>query len=416
MMANKTMNTERPKLKETPEKQVLRAGWLIDGLGGPVATDQIVVLHKGRIHSIKPWDPALAAALEPVDLTDATVLPALMDAHVHLVLSGTLDDTRRQAQMQQTPEEARQAVLAHLQNHLDSGIVAVRDGGDKGGQVLMAKKQQRSLVHLSATCWAWHAPGRYGGMIGRAPGPGQSLSRAVAGAARGADHIKLIQSGINSLASFGRPTAPQFSCDELVAVRQYARSRGLPIMVHANGSDAVRSALDAGCDSIEHGYFMGPDNLMRAADQQVFWVPTAAPMAALARPGLLPAEQADVARRTLDHQLEQVAAARRFGVRIALGTDAGSLGVDHGTAVHRELALLMSAGMSLSQAVRCATIHTATLLGLADRGALQPGCSADLIIVNGSPDHLPASLANIQGLCIRGMWCKNPDYSLSTVP
>jgi imidazolonepropionase-like amidohydrolase len=106
--------------------------------------------------------------------------------------------------------------------------------------------------------------------------------------------------------------------------------------------------------------------------------------------------------------LEQIDAARSYGVRIALGTDAGSLGVDHGTAVRSELALFMSAGMSASQAVRCATIHTAALLGLADHGTLQPGCSADLIIVNGSPDHFPASLANIQGLCIQGMWCKKP--------
>jgi imidazolonepropionase-like amidohydrolase len=395
-------------LRKSGEKRVLRVGWLIDGRGGPIAADQIVVIHKGRIRSMEPWHPALDAALEPVDLTDATLLPALMDAHVHLALSGTMDDTRRQAQMQQTPAAARQAVYTHLQRYLDNGIVAVRDGGDKGGHVLMAKKRQRSAVHLSATCWAWHAPGRYGSMIGRAPGPGESLSQAVAGACRGVDHIKLIQSGINSLANFGRLTAPQFSYDELVAVRQYARSQGLPIMVHANGPDAVQSALDAGCDSIEHGYFMGPDNLMRMADREVFWVPTAAPMAALACPGLLQPEQTDVARRTLDHQLEQIAAARRFGVRIALGTDAGSLGVDHGTAVRRELTLFISAGMSLSEAVRCATSHTATLLGLADRGTLRAGYGADLIIASGSPDHLPASLVTIQGLCIQGMWCKKP--------
>ena len=144
------------------------------------------------------------------------------------------------------------------------------------------------------------------------------------------------------------------------------------------------------------------------ADQQVFWVPTLAPMAALARLGRLAPEQTDVARRTLEHQLEQIAGARQAGIRIALGTDAGSLGVDHGIAVRQELALFIEAGMSLPQAVQCATVHTAMLLGLADRGSLLPGCSADLIVVRGNPEHLPASLANIQGLCIQGVWCKKP--------
>jgi imidazolonepropionase-like amidohydrolase len=294
----------------------------------------------------------------------------------------------------------------HIQAHLESGVGAVRDGGDKSGRVLIVRDRQKTPLHLSATCWAWHAPGRYGAMIGQAPAPGIPLPQAVVGACRGVDHIKLLQSGINSLNHFGRPTAPQFPRDELVAVKQFAAARGLPVMVHANGQEAVESALDAGCDSIEHGYFMGPDNLQRMADQQVFWVPTLAPMDALARPGRLTPGQAGVARRTLEHQLEQVAVALKRGVRIALGTDAGSLGVDHGISVRRGVALFLEAGMSLSQAVYCATSNAATLLGLPDRGALHPGFSADMVVVQGSPDQLPESLASIQGLCLRGVWCK----------
>jgi imidazolonepropionase-like amidohydrolase len=392
--------------RKSRESLALRVGWLIDGRGGPIAADQVVVIHKSRIQSVEPWRPALAATRELIDLTGATLLPALMDTHVHLAFSGTVDETRRQAQLQWTAGQTEQAVYQHLQAHLDNGIGAVRDGGDRSGHVLKVKNRQKTPLHLAATCWAWHAPGRYGAMIGQAPNPGKSLSQAVAGACRGVDHIKLIQSGINSLNHFGRRTAPQFSQAELVAVRRFAKSSGLPVMVHANGREAIQSALAAGCDSIEHGYFMGPDNLQRMADQRVFWVPTLAPMAALALQGSLSTERADVARRTLEHQLEQVDAARTFGVRIALGTDAGSLGVDHGTAVRREMALFMAAGMSLSQAVRCATINAAMLLGLTDRGILQPGSRADLIVVHGSPEQLPVSLENIQGLCIQGVWYK----------
>lgn len=387
-------------------KQILRVGWLIDGQGGPIAPDQVIVVHEGRIQLVEPWRSERSGTPGLIDLTGATLLPALMDAHVHLAFSGTLDQSRRQAQLQQTSGQTEQTVLMHLQAHLDSGVSAVRDGGDRSGRVLEIKHRRETPLHLAATCWAWHAPGRYGAMIGQAPDPGMSLSQAAAGACRDVDHIKLIQSGINSLDHFGRRTAPQFDQAELVALRRFAESRGLPVMVHANGPEAVQSALAAGCDSIEHGYFMGPDNLRRMADRQVFWVPTLAPMAALSQPGCLPPKQADVARRTLEHQLEQVADALKFGVRIVLGTDAGSLGVDHGTAVRREMALLMEAGMPLLLAVRCATAKAAKLLGLAGRGALHPGGSADMVVVHGSPEQLPESLANIQGLCIRGTWYK----------
>jgi imidazolonepropionase-like amidohydrolase len=390
--------------REIPDRQILRVGWLIDGQGGSIAADQAVVIHQGRIQSVGPWRTVGADTPGLVDLTGATLLPALMDAHVHLAFSGTRDEARRQAQLRQTPGQTEEAVLTHLKAHLDGGISAVRDGGDRSGRILEIKTRQKTPLHVAATCWAWHAPGRYGAMIGQSPAAGRSLARAVSTACRGVDHIKLLQSGINSLNRYGRETAPQFSQTELAAVRRFATSMGIPVMVHANGQEAVRSALTAGCDSIEHGYFMGKDNLRLMADRQVFWVPTLAPMAALARPECLTMEQADVARRTLAHQMEQVAAAGRLGVRIVLGTDAGSLGVDHGMSVRREMALLMEAGMPLPRAVQCATSNTAALLRLGGRGALLPGCSADMIVVHGGPEQLPGSLARIRGLCIQGIW------------
>ena len=391
---------------EIPGRQILRVGWLIDGQGESIAADQAVVIHQGRIQSVEPWHPARSGTAGLIDLSGATLLPALMDAHVHLAFSGTRDEARRQAQLRQTPGQTEEAVLTHLKAHLNCGISAVRDGGDRSGRVLEIKYRQKTPLYVAATCWAWHAPGRYGAMIGQPPNSGESLAQAVSAACCGVDHIKLLQSGINSLNRYGHQTAPQFSQAELVAVRRFATSMGIPVMVHANGWQAVRIALVAGCDSIEHGYFMGMENLRRMADQQIFWVPTLEPMAALAQPGCLAREQADVARRTLAHQMELVAAAGRVGVRVVLGTDAGSLGVDHGASVHRELALLMAAGMSLPRAVQCATSNAAALLRLAGRGTLRPGCSADMIAVHGSPDQLPGSLVRIRGLCIQGIWYK----------
>lgn len=385
-------------------KQKLRIGWLIDGRGGPVLPDQLVVIAKGRIQSIEPFCGSSGSAEDVVDLTHSTILPALMDAHVHLALSGTLNETQRLEQLRQTPQQAQQNIQKHLYAHLDSGIIAVRDAGDRLGQALKARDGPATPVHLSATCWAWHAPNRYGGMIGRAPSPGESLAQAIARCAAGTDHVKLIQSGINSLDCFGHQTPPQFTETELIRVRQWASARGLPVMVHANGQAAVQIALAAGCDSIEHGYFMGSDNLHRLADHEVYWVPTVAPMAVLSQAGVVSSSQTDVARQTVDHQLDQISKAYHAGVLIALGTDAGSMGVDHGTAVRRELALLMNAGLSTSQGVQCATANAARLMRLKNQGALRPGWRADFIVVPGGPENLLVGLEAIQAICIQGDW------------
>ncbi len=344
--------------------QWVRAGWLIDGEGGPVRENMMIEICAERIGRIVPFHPGQALAL---DLAHATVLPALMDAHVHLTFSGTTDTAARNAQLKPSFEQAEKAIVGHLIDHWKCGVIAVRDGGDRQGALLACKKHRQLLTELplevSCTCWAWHAQGRYGTMIGQAPPAGMTLSAAIAAYLEGADHIKLIHSGLNSLENFGRQTRPQFSAEELQAAVRTAHDGHRPVMVHANGEEAVRMAIDAGCDSIEHGYFMGLDNLHRMAGRGIFWVPTAVPMAALVQaPGLTRAQR-EVARRTLAHQIGQIQKAREIGVAIVLGTDAGSQGVDHGQAVRTELELLMAAGCTLEEAVRCASRDAARLMG-----------------------------------------------------
>ena len=383
----------------------MRVGWLIDGLGGPTQSDVLIHVVDDCIDSLAPYAGQADTCRPFYDLSQAAVLPVLMDAHVHLALSGNQDPHLRQAQLAYSREQAREAVAHHLIQHWQSGIVAVRDGGDPNGVVLQFTKDRRHLhqhapVHVSATSWAWHADGRYGST----PPAGLSLEAAVAGMAGGADHLKVIQSGVNSLDAFRHSTNPQFSQAQLQAAFTAARLKGMSVMVHANGRQPVRMALRAGCNSIEHGYFMGKDNLQYMADHGIAWSPTAVPMAALARSPFLTPAQTDVARRTLDHQLEQIALGHRLGVAMVLGTDAGSQGVDHGLAVTEELGLLVSAGLPLEKAVACGTANAARLLGLPQRGALRPGWAADFIVVPGGADRLIRDVLSIRGLSAGGRW------------
>ena len=207
--------------------------------------------------------------------------------------------------------------------------MAVRDGGDYAGHALRYKKECLSSenlpIFLMSADKAWRAPGRYGKLIGRPPEDGISLSQSIAEVNEGSDHIKIVNSGLNSLTTFGKETLPQFSADQLKEAVRTADDLGLRIMVHANGDLPVKHAIEAGCHSIEHGFFMGKDNLMKLADRGIIWVPTTVTMKAYCDSLDIDSKEKDVSRKNLNHQLDQIAMAMKYGVSIAAGTDCGRL-------------------------------------------------------------------------------------------
>ena len=400
------MVSGRQKVKD---RKLIRAGWLIDGSGGDVFEDVLLEIKAGIIHDINPFRKDYLNQADVLDLSNSTILPGLVDSHVHLFMSGTDDRSVRDFQLVADYDDLKEVISRHTFQHLSQGVVAVRDGGDNGGHALRYKTEnlKKSSFHLilKVAGKAWHRPGRYGKLIGRTPQPGESLAEAITGEKERGDHIKIVNSGVNSLSSFGRMTAPQFEPEELKSAVSAAGGRGLKVMVHANGELPVRIAIESGCHSIEHGFFMGKENLEKMAEKRVVWVPTVYTMKACAEHMKRQAgriDPADVARRNLEHQLKQLSMAREFGVSVALGTDAGSLGVHHGAAVIEELKLFMEAGYSLSDAVRCATLNSAKLLGLKNYGTLEEKKSATFIAVKGGPSSLPASLKEIEALYIRG--------------
>ena len=174
-------------------------------------------------------------------------------------------------------------------------------------------------------------------------------------------------------------------------------------MVHANGKTPVRAALEAGCDSVEHGFFMGRENLERMAEKQVTWVPTACTMKAYAEELAQDSHRSAVAERILEDQLIQLDLARRLGVPVSTGTDSGSLGVHHGSSLREEVRLLMRAGFSLETALRCATANGARLLGIEkELGLLVPGLPATFLAFAAGPGKLPDVLGLPQAIFIRG--------------
>jgi imidazolonepropionase-like amidohydrolase len=370
--------------------------------------DVLLEMEHGRISSIRDAGDDQPGSRLIADFAGCTLLPGLVDCHCHLFMSGSADPRVRETQLRADFQCLREVIAGHIRQQLVHGVVAVRDGGDYGGYALRYKQQvlpnERTPLRLMVAGKAWRAPRRYGRLIGRSPERGLSLAQSILQETEGIDHVKIVNSGLNSLLTYAKETAPQFAAGELKEAVKVAGRLGLKTMIHANGRRPVRAAIEAGCQSIEHGFFMGAENLLRMAAKGVAWVPTAFTMKAYAEtlsPGL---RESEIAERNFDHQVAQLSKALEYGVSIALGTDAGSLGVHHGEAMSHEIDALLSAGCSLEKAIQCATWNGAVLLGIErELGRLTSGMPATFVVAKGAPQQLPSSLRPPQEVWVRGV-------------
>ncbi|MEW6260244.1 MAG: amidohydrolase family protein [Thermodesulfobacteriota bacterium] len=386
--------------------RLLMVGWLIDGTGQKTRRHMCIGIRNGWIDFVRPCDPALTAkgTEEIQDWSNATVLPAWIDCHVHLAMSGTTNPEERTAQLSDEDPERIHRIERHLTDHRRWGIVAVRDGGDRHQSVLqycrnLAARGIRLPVHVATPGAAWHARGRYGQVIGRSPAAGKTLAEAIESNWNDCpykpDHLKIVQSGLNSLTHFAHQTAPQFSFSELREAVSLAHRLGLPVMAHANGILPVSIAADVGCTSIEHGFFMGEEVLKRLAELGTVWVPTVGTMKAYAESLPSDSAQISVAQKTLDHQLNQLYDARRFGVRIAMGTDSGSMGVHHGRSFLEEFRLFLEAGHAVHEAAAAASRNGAELIGLGHLGTIEVGKAAVFLRIPGPPETIAEQLVHV---------------------
>ena len=405
-------------------REFILARWLVDGRGGPVRENILLTVQNDTIAHIEKADPKKIRQQKVSDFSDYTLLPGLIDAHVHLFMSGTEDLNVREKQLSYGFDEVKQGIQERLDDLISCGIVACRDGGDRHAFTMKYKRdcldKEVLPIQLKVAGAAWHQRGRYGKMIGKSPAGSETLSQSIHKNVQFIDHIKIVNSGLNSLLHFGKETSPQFDVLELKEAIAMGKRLGFKTMVHANGKKAVEVALKAGCHSIEHGFFMGSDNLKRMADKQISWVPTVLTMKAYGdafkhRSTTLKKQghseevsmsqinkMTQVASQNLEHQLEQIRQAKELGVRIVLGTDAGSIGVHHGRSVKVELRLFMDAGLSVAEAIQGATLNGARLLDLNDQGVIAKGAQATFLAVKGSPLDLPNNLDRIVSLYIRG--------------
>jgi imidazolonepropionase-like amidohydrolase len=190
---------------------------------------------------------------------------------------------------------------------------------------------------------------------------------------------------------------PQFNTEELRLIVRLARQQGLRTLVHCSGIDGLETAVAAGVDSIEHGFFMTRGVLEGMAEKEIAWVPTFSPVHfQWQSPEIAGWNEQTVAnlRRILDSHFEHVALAAELGVPLIAGSDAGSHGVRHGQALIDELDFFARAGLPMADILRAATSVPRRRWGVAPAG-LTAGQRAECVALAGSPFEDPAHLHHV---------------------
>ena len=248
------------------------------------------------------------------------------ECHAHIAMDG-VNYTAAMHRHECGPDEAH--IRACIEAYRDRGISFVRDGGDKCGVSIAAKTIAPEYgIDYRSPIFAIHKQGNYGSIVGRAFSDLREYAALVdEAAALGADFIKIMTTGIMDFNVFGRITHHDLEAGEVAEMAHIAHEHGLAVMSHTNGKRAVLDAVEAGVDSIEHGNYIDDDCIAALAESQTCFVPTATVARNLIGSGLFDDE---VLARIADASLGAIAAAVEAGCLVAIGSDAGAVGVTHG--------------------------------------------------------------------------------------
>lgn len=380
------------------DETYLRAGRMIDVVDGRMLTNQTIVVRGDRIERVAASSSVdVPAGGHVVDLADATVLPGLIDMHVHLT-----GDPQAQGYKNLAASIPRNALYgaANARRTLLAGFTTVRNVGAAGyADVALRDAINNGDVPGPRMRVAAHALGITGGHCdnnllpveyeakagGIADGPWQIRKKIRENAKYGADLTKFCATG-GVLSKGTTVGAQQYSLEEMVAIVSESHQRNRKVAAHAHGAAGIKAAIRAGVDSVEHASLIDDEGIKMARDAGTFlvmdiYVDTYILEMGEAA-GFLP-ESLEKERIVGQAQRDNFRKAHEAGVRLAFGTDAGVY--PHGNNA-KQFAYMVQYGMTPMEAIQAATVHAAELLGWpADVGAIEAGMYADIIAVRGNP-------------------------------
>jgi imidazolonepropionase-like amidohydrolase len=349
-----------------------------------------VLVEDERILKVSKGSDTVPRDATKVDLSGFTLLPGFIDCHVHLCLDGSPDPMgaieREPAPLTilKAAEGARKA--------LSGGVTTVRDMGGKEQIDLVLRDAIRAgripgprmLASGRVICMT----GGHGWQMGReADGPDEVRKAAREQIKAGADIVKLMATG-GVMTPGVEPGSEQYTEEELRAGVQEAHNAGKKTATHAMGTRGILNALRAGIDSVEHGVFLNEEAITWMVKHDIPFIPTISALYNIEHNGVeagIPAFAVEKTLRVKPYFLDSIQMAKEAGVRVAMGTDAGTPFNLHGNNLG-ELKCLVDMGFSPIEALRSGTQVAARVLGREEElGTISEGKLADIIAVEGNP-------------------------------
>jgi imidazolonepropionase-like amidohydrolase len=407
------------------QKTYIHCGKLIDGVANTAQSEMTIVIEGNKISGIEKGYTAGTSTDQVIELKNKTVMPGLIDCHVHLedefTKSSALDRFRF------TDADIAYHAAVHAKTTLMAGFTTVRDLGGTGVNISLRKAVAQGLVDGPRIYTAGRAISASGGHMdgsdgfrddafshpqgpddGIADGKDELIKAVRLQFKRGSNVIKIASTGgVLDLSEDG--SGAQFSIEEIKAVVETAKDYGMKVACHAHGAEGIKRAILGGVTSIEHGTFMDAEGMELAKKYGTYLVPTIiagrSVMDSAKVKGYFPPV---IARKALEvgPQIQNTfGKAYKAGVKIAFGTDAGVY--PHGKN-WMEFGYMVEAGMPPMEAIKAATTSAADLLGItAITGSITKGKFADIVAVDGDPLQDIKTMGNMAFVMKEGKIYKN---------
>jgi imidazolonepropionase-like amidohydrolase len=377
-------------------RTLIRAGHVIDVHTGNELADETVIVEGDKIVGLaKTADTPAKEGDRVVDLAQYTVLPGMIDVHVHLTMVTNFDPY---FELSMTPAKEAIQGVENAKTTLEAGFTTVRNVG-ASGFTDVALRDEINAGHIPGPHMQVSGPplGITGGHMDENLLPsqynvqGDGVADGIAAVQHmvrrnikyGADLIKIGASG-GVLSKGDDPQASQYTLEEMQAIVADAHRLGRKVAAHAHGAQAILWASEAGVDSIEHGSYINDEDIAMMKKHGTYLVPTAYLVdwmrANMKLPAFYQQKMTDVGNAMKANHKRAIAA----GVKIAMGTDAAVY--PHGLNAHELDVYVNQYGMTPLEALKTTTLNAADLMGWTDKvGSLEPGKWADVIAVSGDP-------------------------------
>lgn len=407
----------------TGQNTFLHCGKLIDTRNGKVLEQMTIVVSGDQITALEKGYKAPSAPEDMViDLKDKTVLPGLIDMHVHLELESNPKRYLQKFTLNDVDIAFQSTVYA--KNTLMAGFTTVRDLGGTGVNIALRDAIARGLVEGPRIYTAGKSLATTGGhadptngmrkeLMGN-PGPDEGVVNGIEDARKavrqryknGADMIKITATGgVLSMAKNGQN--PQFTLEEIKAICETAKDYDMHVAAHAHGDEGMQRAILGGVKTIEHGTLMSEETMDLMKQHEVFYVPTITAGKEVGEKALIPGFYPEmIVPKALEIGPKiqgTFAKAYKKGVKIAFGTDAGVF--THGLN-GKEFFYMVEAGMNEMEAIQSATITNAGILKNEGLGEIAVGKYADIIAVDEDPLKNVRTLENVSFVMKNGKVCK----------